>query len=103
MAYHIFDANALQKCPFILLDEPTVGIDIQYRMMLWELINKITADGKRYFLNSYFDELTRDKIPFYMLSKNSINRYSDMSDFIQSNNETTPEKAFIKEVMGTGD
>ncbi|HFS2282122.1 TPA: ATP-binding cassette domain-containing protein, partial [Escherichia coli] len=28
-----------------LLDEPTVGIDIQYRMMLWELINKITADG----------------------------------------------------------
>ncbi|EGA7096909.1 protein McbF, partial [Shigella sonnei] len=23
--------------------------------------------------------------------------------FIQSNNETTPEKAFIKEVMGTGD
>ena len=49
-----------------------------------------------------FDELTRDKIPFYMLTKNSINRYSDMSDFIQSNNETTPEKAFIKEVMGTG-
>ncbi|EOA6885553.1 hypothetical protein ACMG4D_26400 (plasmid) [Escherichia coli] len=48
-------------------------------------------------------QLTRDKIPFYMLSKNSINRYSDMSDFIQSNNETTPEKAFIKEVMGTGD
>ncbi|EFB6610430.1 protein McbF, partial [Escherichia coli] len=47
--------------------------------------------------------LTRDKIPFYMLSKNSINRYSDMSDFIQSNNETTPEKAFIKEVMGAGD
>lgn len=37
-----------------------------------------------------------------MLSKNSIN-HSDMSDFIQSNNETTPEKAFIKEVMGTGD
>ena len=30
-----------------LLVEPTVGIDIQYRMMLWELINKITADGKK--------------------------------------------------------
>lgn len=87
-----------------LLDEPTVGIDIQYRMMLWELINKITADGKTVFFSTHiFDELTRDKIPFYMLSKNSINRYSDMSDFIQSNNETTPEKAFIKEVMGTGD
>ncbi|HFU8357861.1 TPA: hypothetical protein ACH7GP_005481, partial [Escherichia coli] len=52
---------------------------------------------------SWSHYLTRDKIPFYMLSKNSINRYSDMSDFIQSNNETTPEKAFIKEVMGTGD
>ncbi|WP_249538126.1 AAA family ATPase, partial [Escherichia coli] len=58
-----------------LLDEPTVGIDIQYRMMLWELINKITADGKTVFFSTHiFDELTRDKIPFYMLSKNGINR-----------------------------
>ena len=65
----------------------------------------ITADGKTDTFSQliFLNELTRDKIPFYMLSKNSINRYSDMSDFIQSNNETTPEKAFIKEVMGTGD
>lgn len=31
-----------------------------------------------------------------------IKRYSGMNDFMESNNEKTPEKAFIKEVMGTG-
>lgn len=44
---------------FFLLDEPTVGIDIQYKMMLWELINEITADGKTAFFSTHiFDELT---------------------------------------------
>lgn len=89
-----------KKSRFFLLDEPTVGIDIQYRMMLWDLINEITADGKTVFFSTHiFDELTRGQIPFYMLSKRGVKRYSDMNDFIQSNNETTPEKAFIKEVM----
>ena len=37
-----------------------------------------------------------------MLSKNGINRYSDMSDFIQSNNETTPEKALLKKLWEQG-
>lgn len=89
-----------KKSRFFLLDEPTVGIDIQYRMMLWDLINEITADGKTVFFSTHiFDELTRAQIPFYMLSKRGVKRYCDMNDFIQSNNETTPEKAFIKEVM----
>ncbi|EBP8539787.1 ATP-binding cassette domain-containing protein [Salmonella enterica] len=92
-----------KKARLFLLDEPTVGIDIQYRMMLWDLINEITVDGKTVFFSTHiFDELTRDEIPFYMLSKKGIKRYSDMNDFMESNNEKTPEKAFIKEVMGTG-
>ncbi|WP_456310918.1 ATP-binding cassette domain-containing protein [Serratia proteamaculans] len=86
---------------FFLLDEPTVGIDIQYRMMLWDLINKITASGKTVFFSTHmFDELTRGTIPFYMLSKKGIQRYDDMDNFIHSNKETTPEKAFIKVIMG---
>ncbi len=59
--------------------------------------------GKRFFFSTHiFDELTRDEIPFYMLSKKGIKRYSDMNDFMETNNEKTPEKAFIKEVMVTG-
>jgi len=88
---------------FFLLDEPTVGIDIQYRMMLWDLISEITTEGKTIFFSTHiFDELTRGCIPFYMLSKNGINRYANMDDFTHSNNETSPEKAFIKEIMRSG-
>lgn len=38
-----------------------------------------------------------------MLSKKGVKRYFDMNNFIQSNNETTPEIAFIKEVMNSGE
>lgn len=84
---------------FFLLDEPTVGIDIQYRMMLWELITKITNEDKTVFFSTHiFDELTRGEIPFYMLSKSGINLHSDMNAFMKSNNESTPEQAFLKEL-----
>lgn len=86
---------------FFLLDEPTVGIDIQYRLMLWDLINEIAANGKTIFFSTHiFDELTRGCIPFYMLSRNGIKHYTDMDNFMHVNNENTPEKAFIKEIMG---
>lgn len=92
-----------RKARFFLLDEPTVGIDIQYRMMLWDLVHTITNEGKTVFFSTHiFDELTRGEIPFYMMSKSGVKRYTDMNDFITFNNETTPERAFIKEIMNTG-
>lgn len=92
-----------KKARFFLLDEPTVGIDIQYRMLLWDLVTKITNEGKTVFFSTHiFDELTRGEIPFYMLSKSGLNRYSDMRDFMITNNVSTPEQAFLREIMKKG-
>ncbi|WP_240343634.1 hypothetical protein [Erwinia persicina] len=69
-------------------------------MMPWDL-NEITDAGKTVFFSTHMlDGLTRGTIPFYMWSKKGIQRCDDMDNFIHSNKETTPEKAFIKVIMG---
>ncbi len=68
-------------------------------MMLWELVTKIISEDKTVFFSTHiFDELTRGEIPFYMLSKSGISRHSDMNAFMKTNNESTPEQAFLREL-----
>lgn len=88
------------RAKFFMLDEPTVGIDIQYRMLLWELIDRIVSEGRTVLFSTHlFDELTRKNIPFSMLSKHGIFHYDDMKKFIASNLAETPEEAFLKVIM----
>jgi len=85
---------------FFLLDEPTVGIDIQYRMLLWDLIDMIVREGKTVLFSTHIlDELTREEIPFFMLSKKGLSQYSDMHSFMKVKNSQTPEQAFISEIL----
>lgn len=85
---------------FFLLDEPAVGIDIQYRMLLWKLIDMIVKEGKTVFFSTHiFDELMRDSIPFFMLSKNGIAHYDNMQMFMTCKNAQTPEQAFVAEIL----
>lgn len=89
-----------ERSRFFLLDEPTVGIDIQYRMLLWELIDMIVKEGKTVLFSTHiFDELTREIIPFFMLSKKGLSQYSDMTTFMMAKNAQTPEQAFISEIL----
>jgi ABC-2 type transport system ATP-binding protein len=40
----------------LFLDEPTVGLDIQARRMLWDLIRKLNGNGTTIFLTSHYIE-----------------------------------------------
>ncbi len=88
------------RARLIILDEPTVGIDIQYRMLIWQLIDRVVAEGRTVFFSTHiFDELTRREIPFLMLSRNGITRHADINAFMAHGNARTPEEAFLNEVM----
>ena len=40
----------------LFLDEPTAGLDIQARRMLWDLIKKLNMDGTTTFLTTHYIE-----------------------------------------------
>lgn len=85
---------------FFLLDEPTVGIDLQYRILLWDLIKLIVQEGRTVMFSTHiFDELTREKTPFVMMSRRGVSQYTDMTAFMEEKSADTPEKAFINEIL----
>ncbi len=49
--------NMMAKPKVLFLDEPTVGMDIQSRRLMWEMINKIRTDfGTTVFLTTHYLE-----------------------------------------------
>jgi ABC-2 type transport system ATP-binding protein len=50
-------ARSLMNRPKVLfLDEPTVGLDVQTRRRLWELIRRLNNDGTTIFLTTHYIE-----------------------------------------------
>lgn len=50
-------AQALaHKPPVIVLDEPTAGVDVELRKMLWEFIKKLNRDGHTIILTTHYLE-----------------------------------------------
>lgn len=50
-------AQALaHKPPVIVLDEPTAGVDVELRQMLWEFIKKLNRDGHTIVLTTHYLE-----------------------------------------------
>ncbi|WP_047540944.1 ABC transporter ATP-binding protein [Methylotenera versatilis] len=50
-------AQALvHKPPVIVLDEPTAGVDVELRQMLWAFIKKLNADGHTIILTTHYLE-----------------------------------------------
>jgi ABC-2 type transport system ATP-binding protein len=54
-------ARALVNDPkLIVLDEPTAGVDVELRRVLWRYLQQINADGKTILLTShYLEEIER--------------------------------------------
>ena len=50
-------AQALaHKPPVIVLDEPTAGVDVELRQMLWEFIKKLNREGHTIVLTTHYLE-----------------------------------------------
>jgi len=48
--------SLLHEPKVLFLDEPTVGLDIQARRLIWDLIRKLNDDGTTIFLTSHYIE-----------------------------------------------
>ena len=42
--------------PVVILDEPTAGVDIELRHMLWDYLKKLNSQGKTILLTTHYIE-----------------------------------------------
>lgn len=50
----------VHRPPILVLDEPTAGVDIELRQMLWENVRKLNSDGMTIILTTHYLEEAQD-------------------------------------------
>ena len=79
-------AQALaHKPPVIVLDEPTAGVDVELRQMLWEFIKKLNRDGHTIILTThYLEEAEQLCKNIAIIDKGQIIQNTAMKSLLQS-------------------
>ncbi|MGJ7518475.1 ATP-binding cassette domain-containing protein [Pseudomonas baetica] len=86
---------------FIILDEPTAGVDPEFRHYIWECLRGAAKDGAAILVSSHnVDEIVNNCSYFYMISQQRFNRFSSGSEFMRQYGAKTADDAFIRAVTG---
>ncbi|MFS2198871.1 AAA family ATPase [Pseudomonas sp. Pseusp3] len=84
---------------FIILDEPTAGVDPEFRHYIWECLHGAANDGMAILVSSHnVDEIVNNCTYFYMISQQRFHRFASGSEFIQRYRAKTVDEAFIRAV-----
>lgn len=84
---------------FIILDEPTAGVDPEFRRHIWQCFHAASQEGLAILVSSHdVEEITRNCSYFYMISNLQFDKFSSSSEFINRYGATNVNDAFIKAV-----
>ena len=82
---------------FIILDEPTAGVDPEFRHYIWQCLHGAAKSGTAILVSSHnVDEVTNHCDYFYMLSQKQFKRFDDRHAFMDAYDATSLDEAFIK-------
>jgi ABC-2 type transport system ATP-binding protein len=74
----LLSANA----DFVILDEPTAGVDPEFRHYIWKCPEGAAAEGVAVLVSSHnVDEIVVHCDNFYMLSQQRFNHFTDAKGF----------------------
>lgn len=73
----------IHKPSILILDEPTLGLDIESRQELWDLIQKLNNDGLTVILSSHYIEEIKICHRVLVLDKGKINFLGPTEEFFQ--------------------
>ncbi|MBN2990884.1 AAA family ATPase [Pseudomonas cedrina subsp. fulgida] len=81
----------------VILDEPTAGVDPEFRYHIWRCLEGAAADGVAVLVSSHnVDEIVAHCDDFYMLSQRRFNRFNDAQGFMSAYGAKSLDEAFIQ-------
>jgi len=79
-----------------VLDEPTAGVDIEYRHYIWQAIKLIRDKGKMVIFSTHVASEIEDVCDhFYFLKEGRAQRFASPGDFLAATRATTLESGFM--------
>ncbi|MBU1109446.1 MAG: ABC transporter ATP-binding protein [Candidatus Riflebacteria bacterium] len=95
-------AIALLKSPeFVILDEPTLGLDPLVRLKLLEWLKELNQQGKTILLSSHdFAQVAKVCQRVAVLHDRKLRYIGPLSEFLDQHATSSLEEAFLKEIGG---
>jgi len=81
---------------FIILDEPTAGVDPEFRYYIWQCLHGAAESGKAILISSHnVDEIAEHCDYFYMICQKKFRRFDDERSFLNTYGARSLDEAFI--------
>ena len=90
----------ISKPKILLLDEPTLGLDVLARRELWNIINKFKGKITIILTSHYLEEIEALCDRVAIMSKGNLLIEGTIKEIKEKTNETSFEEAFVKIVGG---
>ncbi|MCR5462341.1 MAG: ABC transporter ATP-binding protein [bacterium] len=90
----------ISKPKILLLDEPTLGLDVLARRELWNIINKFKGKITIILTSHYLEEIEALCDRVSIMSKGNLLIEGTIDEIKEKTNETSFEEAFVKIVGG---
>lgn len=85
------------QADLVILDEPTAGVDPEFRYHIWRCLEGAAAEGVAVLVSSHnVDEIINHCDDFYMLSQQRFNRFTDAQGFMRAYDATGLDEPFIQ-------
>jgi ABC-2 type transport system ATP-binding protein len=84
---------------FVILDEPTAGVDPEFRHYIWQCLHGAAKEGTAILVSSHnVEEVISHCDYFYMISQQRFNRFANGNEFTHRYGAKTVDDAFIRAV-----
>ncbi|WP_017903536.1 ATP-binding cassette domain-containing protein [Pseudomonas asplenii] len=84
------------EADLIILDEPTAGVDPEFRHYIWQCLHGAARSGKAILVSSHnVDEIAEHSDCFYMISQKQFRRFADGQSFRDRYSAHSLDEAFI--------
>jgi len=90
----------MSKPKILLLDEPTLGLDVIARRELWKIVNKFKGKITIILTSHYLEEIEELCDRVAILSKGNLLIEGTINEIKEKTNESSFEEAFVKIVGG---